>query len=190
VVQGHLDYGLSELGRQQAAATAARLASAKPGRVVASPLTRALQTAEAIAAVHGLDVEAEPALLEYDIGSISGLTGAQIRQRHPEMLEQYARGERPTFPGEEGRDVFLARVSALLGQLRGSEGTVIAVAHGGVVGALCYAALGMDYRRPGMFQVANCSITEILEDRGGNLILLRHNDICHLGELVTTHDRG
>jgi broad specificity phosphatase PhoE len=185
VVQGHLDFGLSELGRLQAEATARRLAAESIDRVVASPLLRAHGTAEAIADALGLEVEAERGLLEYDIGVISGLTGPQIRERFPEIAAAFARGERPRFEGEEGRDVFLARIREVLERLRSLGGTSVAVAHGGVVGAACYAALGLDYTRPGMFQAANCSITELVEGRHGGLVLQRHNDTCHLRGLTS-----
>ncbi len=190
VIQGHLDFGLSELGWRQAEATAARLAGEKVDRVIASPLKRAWDTAGVIAGALGLEAEARPALTEYNIGAISGLTGPQVRERFPEMMAAYQRGERPRFPGEEGREEFLQRVSTVLHGLRDTGETVVAVAHGGVVGALCYAALGLDYGRPGMFRVANCSITEFARDRTGRVVVQRVNDVCHLGDLLSDGDRG
>ncbi len=190
VIQGHLDFGLSELGWRQAEATAARLARTKIDRVIASPLKRAWDTAGVIAGALGLEAEARPALTEYNIGAISGLTGPQVRERFPEMMAAYQRGERPRFPGEEGREEFLQRVSTALHSLRDTGETVVAVAHGGVVGALCYAALGLDYGRPGMFRVANCSITEFARGRTGRVVVQRVNDVCHLGDLLSDGDRG
>ncbi|MCZ2108183.1 MAG: histidine phosphatase family protein [Dehalococcoidia bacterium] len=192
VVQGRLDFGLSERGERQAMATAARLHDLEVERIIASPLRRATETARAIAEPHGLAVELEPALMEYDIGIVSGLTGAEIRERHPEVAAAYARGERPRFPGEEGREAFRQRIAGLVDSIHRSESaeTVVAVAHGGVVNAICGIVLGLDIRRPGVFQVANCSLTELVTDRAGRLVLRRHNDVCHLDGLLTTTDRG
>lgn len=190
VIQGHLDYGLSDLGWRQAEATAAHLAHEKVDRLLASPLLRAWDTAGVIAGALGVSAEARPALTEYNIGAASGLTGAQVRERFPEIAAAFQRGERPRFPGEEGREEFFQRVSALLNALRETDETVVAVAHGGVVGALCYAALGLDYSRPGMFRVANCSITEFVRDRTGRLTVQRVNDTCHLHGLATAGDLG
>jgi len=190
VVQGRLDFGLSTLGREQAEVTAARLAAERVERVIASPLRRAMETADPIARALGLDVEPVDGLLEYDIGAISGLTGPQIRERYPDVVAAYARGERPGFPGEEGRDIFFARVREVLESRNASGQAIAAIAHGGVIGGLCYAAVGLDYSRSGVFQAANCSITEIRRDFAGRLVLHRHNDTCHLGPLVTTVDRG
>jgi len=58
-------YGLSQLGRAQAAATAAHLAGLTVQRVISSPLLRARQTAIAIARPHGLGVEVDDALGEW-----------------------------------------------------------------------------------------------------------------------------
>jgi broad specificity phosphatase PhoE len=190
VIQGRLDFGLSALGQHQARATAVRLASLRIDRIVTSPLARAAETARCIAEPHGIAIEPEPGLLEYDPGHVSGLTGAQIRERHPEIAAAYARGERPKFPGEEGRDVFHGRIAAVLESLQGPEKTIVAVAHGGVVSAVCAIVLGIEQQRPGVFQVGNCSLTELVTDRAGRLVLQSHNDTCHLAGIVTMDDRG
>jgi broad specificity phosphatase PhoE len=190
VIQGHLDFGLSELGERQARATAERLTELHIDRVLTSPLKRAAETARIIAGERGVLVQPEPALMEYDIGEASGLTGPQIRERFPEVSAAYARGERPVFPGEEGRELFHTRLGGVLESLRSTDDTVVAVAHGGVVSAYCYMALGLDLQRRGMFQVWNCSITEIATDRAGRLVIVRHNDTCHLEGIETAVDRG
>ena len=190
VLQGRLDYGLSELGVRQAELTAARLAAGGADRVLSSPLLRAASTAECIAVSLGIHAEFEAALAEYDIGEGAGLTPVELREKFPEMLTARQSGRRFLFPGEEGRDVFHRRLSGALERLRALEGTTIAVAHGGVISAMCHMVVGLDLDRPGAFMVGNCSLTEITQDRGGRLVLTRHNDICHLEGIVTMLDRG
>ena len=190
IVQGRLDYGLTELGRQQAAQVAEYLAREPVDHLVSSPLKRAWQTAEAIGERLGVMPRAEPDLQEYDVGAISGLSGPQIREKFPEVIAQFQKGLRPDFPGAEGRDVFHARVRALIDRLTEQDQTTVAVAHGGVVGAVCYYVLGLDVTRRGMFETANCAVTEITRDRVGRLVLSRANDTCHLEGLVTVADRG
>jgi hypothetical protein len=53
-----------------------------------------------------------------------------------------------------------------------------------------HLVVGLDLHRPGVFQVGNCSLTELATDRAGRLVLVRHNDMCHLEGLETTVDRG
>jgi broad specificity phosphatase PhoE len=190
IVQGHLDFDLTDLGRLQAQATAERLRSEKVDRVIASPLKRAFNTAQTIAAAHGVDVEPVPGLMEYNLGDVSGLTGAEIRERYPEIGHAYARGVRPVFPGEEGRDVFAERIRVVLDAWAESKQTVVAVAHGGVITAICYAVAGVDPHRPGLFEIANCALTEVVLDRAGRKAIARHNDTCHLESILDPGDRG
>jgi broad specificity phosphatase PhoE len=190
VLQGKLEYGLSGLGQRQAELTAAALASSGAERVVSSPLRRASMTAALIAEPLKLELQLDPALAEYDIGDASGLTPAELRERFPELLVSRTAGQRFQFPGEEGRQVFHARLHDALEHLRTLEGTTIAVAHGGVISAMCHMVVGLDLHRPGIFQVGNCSITEIMRDRAGRLVLARHNDMCHLQGIESTLDRG
>ena len=73
-LQGRAEFPLTDRGRRQADALAAALAEAPVRAVYSSPIRRALDTAEAIAARRGLTVEVRPALQEYDFGELSGLT--------------------------------------------------------------------------------------------------------------------
>ena len=190
VLQGHLDYGLSQLGQRQAELTAERLGAMGADRVVSSPLLRASATAALIAGALDVELQLEPRLAEYDIGEGAGLTPAELRERFPGILEARLSGKRFLYPGEEGRDTFHARLHAAIEQLRLLEGTTVAVAHGGVISAMCHMIVGLDLHRPGIFQVGNCSLTEVVRDRGGRLTLARHNDTCHLDGVATFVDRG
>jgi probable phosphoglycerate mutase len=188
LIQGRLDYGLTELGVAQAQATAAALRLLGVERLVSSPLKRARTTAEFIAAACALELETDERLAEYDVGDVSGLTGAEIRERFPEVVAQYRQGLHPRFPGEEGREHFHARVAEALARLWDGARPAAVVTHGGVVSAICYQVLGLDPARRGIFENANCAITEIGEDRGGRRVIIRHNDTCHLEGPPTTFD--
>ena len=65
-------HGLSDKGRQMAADLADRLASVKLAAIYASPLERAMQTAEAIAARQRKPVQSHEGLLEVDYGKWAG----------------------------------------------------------------------------------------------------------------------
>jgi broad specificity phosphatase PhoE len=190
VLQGRLDYGLTALGRRQAELVASRLALTGAVRVISSPLARAAQTAAIIAGAASLEVAFDEGLAEYDIGEASGLTVPELRERFPELGTARAAGKRFLSPGEEGRDVFHARLRVALDRARLLDGTTIAVAHGGVISGICHIVVGMDLSGPGAFQVGNCSVTEVTEDRAKRLVLVRHNEMCHLEGLETTVDRG
>ena len=93
--QGHADPPLNETGRAQAAELAAGLAGIHLAAVYSSPLRRALETAELVAATHGVDPVPIDALREVDVGSWQGLTRAEVGVRFPEQLSRwfdYAQG--------------------------------------------------------------------------------------------------
>ena len=72
IMQGQTPGELNEQGREQARQVAERLAAEDFDAVVASDLHRAVQTAEIIAAPHGLPVVTTPLLRERDWGSFTG----------------------------------------------------------------------------------------------------------------------
>lgn len=186
IIQGRTNFGLTDLGHQQARLTAGRLAGEGAVRIFSSPLKRAWQTAEPIAAALGLTVEPDPDLQEFDVGEVSGLTGPQARERFPDLAKLWPHA----LPGAESRDAFHERIRAALERMVAMDTTVIAVAHGGVVSGICYAVLGLDTSRRSLFETANCAVSEITADRSGRLVLSRMNDTCHLEALVTAADRG
>lgn len=83
--QGQADPPLTALGRDQARAAAAALE--RIDLVVASDLDRAHETARLLAAPLGREpVLVDPDLRERDAGAFSGLTRAEIHERHPGLL--------------------------------------------------------------------------------------------------------
>ena len=72
IMQGQTQGELNEQGRSQARQVAERLSAEPVDAVVASDLHRAVETAEIIAAPHGLPVMTTPLLRERDWGSFTG----------------------------------------------------------------------------------------------------------------------
>ena len=71
-LRGHLDPTLDGTGRREADDLAVVLASLRPIRVVTSPLRRAVETADIIAARAGVPVVVEKALIDRDYGPWAG----------------------------------------------------------------------------------------------------------------------
>lgn len=186
LIQGQLDKPLTELGRTQATAVAERLkAEGGADRIIASPLARALDTAEAIGRALDLPVTPDDRLMEYDFGESSGLTIVEALERNPGWRFWSDDGSGPSLPGEEGMTAFDARVAEALAELMALDGRTVAVTHGGVVMAALNVALRMHgaveaSHRRARFPIKNCGITELDSDAEGRLIVRRHNDACHL----------
>ena len=86
--QGQTDIPLNENGKQQAESCGRALACLRFGAVYASPLGRAVETAQILAAhTGGAPVTVEPAFIERSFGKIEGLTlpeGEAYLKAHPE----------------------------------------------------------------------------------------------------------
>ncbi len=98
------DPGLSEKGRWQAERAADSLAARGTVQaVVASPMLRTRQTAEATARRLGLEVRIEEDLRELDFGDWEGLTFAEVMERHPADLTTWLGSPRPRPPAAPSR---------------------------------------------------------------------------------------
>jgi probable phosphoglycerate mutase len=80
--QGLTDIPLGDDGISQANAAARRLQSFAFDYVVSSPLTRAVKTAEIIAAASGKAVSIDPDMIECDFGSFEGRSIAEVMDAH------------------------------------------------------------------------------------------------------------
>ncbi len=94
---------LNERGRQQADQLAQALAHAPLKAIYASPLERALETAEPIAAGRKLEIQLRPDLMDNDIGKWQGRSWKALRRTKKWKLVQGA-PSRFRFP--EGRARF------------------------------------------------------------------------------------
>lgn len=130
-VQGHTDRPLNETGRAQAAALVEELTDEQIDAVYSSDLARALDTAQGVAAVHGLEVQPLPGLREKNFGTWEGLTDTEIRERFPQALVG-PWGDAET--SEELAERVLAALRAIAADHPG--GRVLVVTHGGALRAV------------------------------------------------------
>lgn len=186
-IQGLNDEPLTDLGREQAQALAYRLqAQYAVGALYSSPLLRALQTAEIIAAVLGLDVRVEHRLREYDPGVVTGMRFEEVQEQYPDIARRWAEDSwRVPIPGEEGVEAFQQRVMAAMGEIvsaQGGEEAVAVVTHGGTLSAFLAGLLELDFRKRQPWVFANASLSMVIP--GGirpRLALL--NDTCHVDHM-------
>jgi 2,3-bisphosphoglycerate-dependent phosphoglycerate mutase len=158
--QGHADPPLNAAGREQARALAEALAAEPLAAVYASPLRRAAETAEIVAAPHGLAAEPVDALREVDVGSWQGLTRTELEQRHPEQFRRWlVEQEQGWQDGETYVEMGRRVVPALLALARRHEGgRILVVTHGGPIRSAMAAADGITHaeaRRRGPV-IGNC----------------------------------
>ena len=179
---GSSDIALTEDGVRQAEKLADRLAAEKIGAVLASDLSRARTTAEAIAGRHGLPVLSDIGLREMDFGEWEGLTYAQIMEKWPELLQNLYEnpGEQCPPGGESANQVRQRATAALAEGVAGHPGkNLVVVAHGGVNRLLLCQALGLPTRQ--MWQIGqDAAALNILYWEQDAWTLAVWNDTCHL----------
>ena len=125
---GTTDIPMGEAGLAQAAAMARKLPPVTA--VFSSPLTRAVQTAEAI----GPDITILPGLREIHAGEWDGLTFREIRERYPELYAARGQDQTLPLPGAESPESALARFSAAMKTAaQTAPGDLAVVAHGGII---------------------------------------------------------
>jgi probable phosphoglycerate mutase len=135
--QGRVDVPLSELGRAQAEGLAAALRDEGLEAVWHSPLSRARETAEPIAASAGAPCRPDPRLRELGFGTWEGRSHEDVRTGDPEgHARHYGDVLGGTPPGGEPVAELLERIGAFLDErwVDGS-GTVAIVTHEGVIRA-------------------------------------------------------
>jgi broad specificity phosphatase PhoE len=186
---GGRDVPLSPRGRLQCEAVAGALSGVFLGAVYASPLARARDTAEAIAAPHKLPVRVAPPFREMSFGEWEGLTRAEVAVRYPEAYETWRTTPQLVIPpGGEPLDAVAARVTtglnALLDEHAGQ--TIVLVAHAVVIRLLVLQALGLGPERLWSVDASPGGITEI-EYQDGWVTVHRMNTLTHLEE---PSDRG
>lgn len=181
-MQGHADVPLCDAGREQAAHVARRFERERPGAVVSSDLLRALETARIAAQAVGLTPRVDADLRELNLGAWEGLTFAEVAERWPEDARRF-RAREPHFrvPGGETREEGQERLLRALERHApdpGASPTAI-VTHGGAIGMLVYAVLGLPLVQPMRFTIPNCAVA-VLARTGEHWRLRALNDVAHL----------
>jgi probable phosphoglycerate mutase len=144
--QGQLDSPLDVIGRAQAIAAAVAVAPMQPDVLVSSDLSRARDTADAVAAECGIDIHIDPRLREIYLGSWEGLTRAEARTQYAEEYARWQTGEDARRGGGETYAEVGARCVACIEQWLdklGPGGLVLAITHGSAARATIGTLLGM-----------------------------------------------
>ena len=190
-LQGQLDddNGLSETGRAQARAIAARFASRAFDALYSSDLSRAMETAREIAARSGREAVADGRLRERHFGLFQGLTWAQIEAQYPaELALHRAAGCDYVIPGGESMRQAFDRIVACFADLaaRHPGGSIVVVSHVGALEAMLKHTLDIPCEAPRRFKLWNASVS-LFTHEAGRWSLATWGDVSHL-EGIGTRD--
>ena len=181
--RGRADVPLNEAGLAQAEATGRRVAAQwTPTAVYASPLSRAVKTAQAIAQHFDLPVQVHPSLADIDYGEWQGLTPDEARQRWPEQVHNwYNRPEQAIIPGGETLVDLRTRAMQTVNELaaRHVGETIVLVGHTVINRIILLGVLGLGNERFWHLKQDTCAIN-VFEAEQGDFVLVSLNDTCHL----------
>ncbi|HTX08730.1 MAG TPA: histidine phosphatase family protein [Solirubrobacteraceae bacterium] len=182
LIAGRSDPDLNVQGFEQTDALVGRLDREPVAAVVATPLRRSLQTAEPIAAGHGLVPAIVPDLSEIYLGEWEGHGIHDRGSRGDPEFQRVMREQRwDLIPGAEGGDEFAARVDAGLeaaAELATDGRVVVVVVHGAVIAEICRRVTGST---PFAFLgSANGSISRVVRMPDLRWMLVSFNETEHL----------
>lgn len=181
--QGTTDVPLDAEGRDQARRLGMRLNRQRLASIVVSPLSRAMETAEIVAAEAASPAKRTIAdgLAEIDFGQWEGLTVKEVMERHHDHYRAWRADPLAVEP--PGGEPFLQAVErvgeALRPLLDGPEGTTLVVCHGGTIRAALVFLLQVPAALVWKIRQDNCALTAIdLWDQ--TPMLAFSNDQVHL----------
>jgi probable phosphoglycerate mutase len=181
---GRNELPLSAGGEEQASALARRAPSfGEVAAVVSSPLRRARQTADLIAAALGLDAGVNEGLVETDFGKWEGITTDEVRERWPEQLAAWFASPDGAPPGGESFAQVTQRVRRARDDViaRHPGANVVVVSHVTPIKTLLRLALDAPVAMMTRLHLdpASVSITDYFADGTPSVRLV--NDTSHLG---------
>ncbi len=188
VLQGQRggDLALCEIGRRQAEA-AGRLLSGRPiGRIYSSPLRRALQTAEIIAATHQQPVAPVHEIIECDVGRWEGMSWPAIREQDRAAFDAFQAdiAHTPYAGGESFQQVQDRAVPAIERLARDHPADdLVVVTHNVVARVFLARLLGLPTRLARTIRLDNGGISLIAVEKEPFQVVTV-NSVFHLTGLI------
>jgi probable phosphoglycerate mutase len=182
-IQGQMDIGLNDKGRQQALRVGKALSGEPISAIYSSDLGRAFDTARSIAEVAGIQVVPHTGLRERGFGMFEGKTFDEIQETWPDHATHWRKRIPDWEPPEGGESLLQLRervsrtAQALAARHTGEQ--IVMVAHGGVLDTLYRLATGQEVNSPRTWQLPNGAINRLLWTPEG-FTLVGWSDTQHL----------
>ena len=161
IFRGRANVRLSELGRREAQCAAEALRDVPLRAVYCSPLLRAKETAEILAAPHRLPVIPDPAFLDVDFGDWTEFFESEIERRFRKEYETWRQTPHlMRFPRGENLEEVRLRAAARFRELAAAhaEEHVAVVSHRVALKLLLCEMKGLDNSHFNEMRIATCGI--------------------------------
>lgn len=185
IFRGRTDVPLDETGRKQAELAGFYFKEVKIDAIYSSPLSRAWQTAEKIAELHGLQVQPLQGIIDMSFGEWEGHPHQEVKRMDPETYRLWR--EEPhlaKLPGGETLDDVRERAMGALEEVVRvhPEGTIVLVSHRVVNKVLLCGILGLDNSH--FWQIIqDTTAINLIRYHKGRYYLVLMNETCHLKPL-------
>jgi len=160
---GPLNPELTDIGLDQAEKVANAVAALNPEVIIASPLRRTTQTAEAIARATSLPIVFEDAWIECSFGIWDGLSIDEVKEKYPADYQAWISSTGFAPPEGESYDNVAVRVDAALNQIAAEYPgqRVAVVTHNGTIKSAAKVVIGGPAESIFHIDVSPCSITTV-----------------------------
>jgi len=180
---GPLDPELTPQGLEQAEKVVAARAKLNPEVIIASPLKRTTQTAEAISRVTGLPITYDETWIECSFGIWDGLSIDEVKEKYPADYQAWISSTGFAPPEGESYDSVALRIDAALDQIAAEfpGQRVVVVTHNGTIKTAAKVVVGAPAESIFHIDVSPCSITTVSIWPSDGLRALRSlNEQAHL----------
>lgn len=185
--RGRSDLPLDQFGLRQAEATGRYISARWPVTAVyASPMRRAMQTAEPIARIHDLGASPLDGLIDVDFGEWQGHSPDEVSEHHPDLLQAWIEAPHTVhFPGGGSLDAVRGRVTKTLDEMKTRHaGEAIAlVGHAVVNRVMLCAVLGLSNQHFWRLRQGTCAVNVFDMEENGLFTIELLNDTSHLQDL-------
>ena len=179
----NLPHLLTELGRQQAEVLARSLADVPLAAIYSSPILRAAQTAQIIAAFKDLPVEFADALREPDCGIMEGRGDDEAWMEHDRVVHDWAlylKFDSHLEGGESFYDLrarFVPFIDRLLAAHSDTDHNILLVTHGSLMYLMLPGVLtNIDFATVREYPMHN-TVVIVAEQRAHGLVCLEWGDL-------------
>jgi len=176
--QGHSDIPLNDVGRYQAQHAAEILAGMNPTAIISSDLSRAYETAKALANLTGLTISTDEKLRETNGGLWEGKTGLENRAEDFQNFIRWIDGDdNPAgTTGEKRSEVAERAVGVISNALKGKNNQLLVIAtHGGTARCVLGHLLQLPVTHWGVIGGLSNASWSILERNPRQWNLIEHN---------------
>jgi broad specificity phosphatase PhoE len=184
--RGRIDLSLTPIGQSEARLMAERIAREhRLSAIYTSPMTRAVETATAVAKLTGLAPQVCQELNEFDYGSWEWKTFDEVKTEHPLLFGLwFSKPHVAHVPNGETSQLLVARAADMLRHVqdRHAGETILLVGHGTINRAILLTLLDQPLSAFWRIAQSPCGISEVLLN--GNTPQVRSvNDTSHLAFL-------